>query len=170
MPCVYVHHYWGSSVSLIAIQWKINECCESVTNQTLVQTNFLLLRIACYCHAETTQPPEGENISHDAQLDSQNKACLFAVPITVWPYKVSLFLVYSPFRGSVSTQQEFKLAHWCGGCLQYADQRFIDSPGHVVYIFRCKVERFYLWMTSLESTEKKWRVFLITRKHRNSYI
>lgn len=34
-------------------------------------------------------------------------------------------------------------------------QSLIISPGHVVYIFRRKVEGLYLRMASLESTEKE---------------
>lgn len=42
----------------------------------------------------------------------------------------------------------------CGSlCPDY--RSLINSPGHVVYIFRCKVEGLYLWMACFESTERE---------------
>lgn len=40
----------------------------------------------------------------------------------------------------------------------------INSPGHVVYIFRCKVEGLYLRMARFESTERERMLFWITPK------
>lgn len=40
----------------------------------------------------------------------------------------------------------------------------IYSPGHVVYIFRCKVEGLYLWMARFESTEREGMLCWITLK------
>ena len=42
----------------------------------------------------------------------------------------------------------------------------VNSPGHVVYIFRREVEGFYLRMASLESAEREPGVYLSKCKNR----
>lgn len=54
-----------------------------------------------------------------------------------------------------------------GGSLRHDYSSLINSPGHVVYIFCCKVEGLYLRMASLESTERQSGVYLITCEHRS---
>lgn len=46
---------------------------------------------------------------------------------------------------------------------------YIYSPGHVVYIFRCKVEGLYLRVASFESAEKgsKGTVNEMQTRHRD---
>lgn len=46
----------------------------------------------------------------------------------------------------------------------------INSPGHVVYIFRCKVEGLYLWMARFESTERERMPCWITFKRKPGHI
>lgn len=41
------------------------------------------------------------------------------------------------------------------GSLHPDYRSLINSPGHVVYIFRCEVEGLYLWVARFESAERE---------------
>lgn len=143
-----------------------------MTNLTLVLADLLLLRVACHRHAEATQPPVGEGQAWLPAVRQHIKAFCSGWPVWI---------------GSVSERADplskgrwgFHLwPTWVETCAQMQGcgslhpdyHSLINSPGHVVYIFRCKVEGLYLWMARFESTERERMLCWITLKRKLGHI